>query len=259
MCKLLVGSLGTLAVITQVTLKLKPLPETSGLLWVNLVGYDDVDTALESMVSTATRPRSIDVLSPTAAGTLSREIGVECPDNTPVLCLGFDGVPSEVDWQIEMARAELEPFGPTNVSTLNSADTGAFWNALTEFGVSDDSPLTCQTSVRPSGALELMEQADRLGGSSIAHAGNGIVVSQSPESLVETTHARQFLDKMSDAAARHSGRVHVLDCTAEWANEVKSNCMAEGALKLASRIKMKLDPQGILSPGRIPYELETAR
>ena len=258
-CKLLVGSLGTLAVITQVTLKLRPLTESNGLLWTNLHGYDDLDIALETMISSETRPRSIDVLSPIAAGTLAREIGIECPNDTPVLCLGFDGTQSEVDWQIHTATRELAPFGPANSCSLGSDDTRAFWNALAEFGLCGESPLTCQTALRPSGALELLEEADRMGAASVANAGNGICISQSPESLVEVDEAHTFLQRLQQTADHHSGRVHVLDCTADWYGQMASPPMPTGALKLASRIKWKLDPKAILSPGRIPYELEAAQ
>ena len=258
-CKLLVGSLGTLAVVTQVTLKLKPVPESSGLLWTNLHGYDDVDVALETMISSDTRPRSIDVLSPVAAGTLAREIGIECPDETPVLCLGFDGTQAEVDWQIQTATHELTPFGPDNSCALGSEDTRAFWNALAEFGLCGESPLTCQTALRPSGALELLEEADRMGAASVANAGSGIVISQSPESLMEVDEAQNFLQRLQRTADHHLGRVQVLDCTADWSATVASNPLPEGTLKLASRIKWKLDPKGILSPGRIPYAQEAAR
>ena len=46
-CKLLVGSRGTLAIVTQVTLKLRPLAETSALLWCAFDSFAAIDRALE--------------------------------------------------------------------------------------------------------------------------------------------------------------------------------------------------------------------
>jgi len=52
MCKLMVGSLGTLGVITQVTLMVRPLPETTAIV---SRGLTDVDAAEDLLAGTAER------------------------------------------------------------------------------------------------------------------------------------------------------------------------------------------------------------
>src|SRR5262249_54605846 len=65
--KMLIGSLGTLAVITQLTLKLRPLPETTILLWTTFDGLGKIDEALARLGTSAARPIALDVLDPRAA------------------------------------------------------------------------------------------------------------------------------------------------------------------------------------------------
>ena len=50
LCKLLVGSLGTLAIITQLTLKLRPLPESSAQLWATFDTLEEIDAVLERLL-----------------------------------------------------------------------------------------------------------------------------------------------------------------------------------------------------------------
>ncbi len=66
LCKLLVGSLGTLGIITQVTLKLRPLPEEQAL--ISLGGAADaLDGLLDRLHATRTRPVCVDLLNRPAA------------------------------------------------------------------------------------------------------------------------------------------------------------------------------------------------
>src|SRR5690606_19787846 len=79
LCKLLVGSLGTLAVITQVTLKLRPEPETRQLVWCTFPDLASVDAAVEALLQSATRPTAIDVLTAKAARQVRSEAKHDLP------------------------------------------------------------------------------------------------------------------------------------------------------------------------------------
>lgn len=257
LCKPLIGSLGTLAIVTEVTLKLRPRPNACGMLWMTFPGYDDVDMALEAFVSSRTRPRSLDVLSPAAAGSIGRQLGIEVPHDAPALCLGFDGLTEEVHWQIQTAQSELEHFGALATVSFESHDTTAFWNASTEFGVCNDGALTCCTAVRPSGVLELLETCDRLQASSIAYAGNGIVISEAPESVVSAEDGRRFIEQLESAAEPFQGRTLVIECDPAWAGELSELAVPAAVRSLGGRIKQALDPDQLLAPGRIQYDLCT--
>src|SRR4029453_10103178 len=62
-CKLLTGSLGTLGVITQVTLKLKPIPEQSVLVGCNLPDLDMAEQLLASLVRSEATPAAIELVA----------------------------------------------------------------------------------------------------------------------------------------------------------------------------------------------------
>ena len=60
-CKLLVGSYGTLGVITQLTLKTKPRPEASALVVCDVPDYAQADVLLGSLVTSQTTPVAVEL------------------------------------------------------------------------------------------------------------------------------------------------------------------------------------------------------
>ncbi|MCA9055384.1 MAG: FAD-binding oxidoreductase, partial [Planctomycetaceae bacterium] len=70
LCKLLVGSEGRLAVIAEVTLKVRPLPEARTLVWLTMGDWDATEHALDGLTRTQTRPVAIEVVNARAARQL---------------------------------------------------------------------------------------------------------------------------------------------------------------------------------------------
>src|SRR5689334_22904664 len=62
-CKLLTGSLGTLAVITQVALRLKPVPEQSALMACSLPDVAAAEKLLAALVTSQVTPTAIELLA----------------------------------------------------------------------------------------------------------------------------------------------------------------------------------------------------
>src|SRR5213078_2909532 len=62
LCKLHIGALGTLGIITQVTLKVRPRPETQALLIFGCAGTD-LEALLDRIHASRTRPICLDLLN----------------------------------------------------------------------------------------------------------------------------------------------------------------------------------------------------
>src|SRR5262249_7355477 len=108
LCKLFVGSLGTLGVITQVTLKLRPLPEEQAVVALACPG-DDVGKLLAMLHVSTTRPVSIDLLNPLAAETLP-ELTREA--ERWLVVVAYEGNMAAVEWQVQQLLRET-PAGCT--------------------------------------------------------------------------------------------------------------------------------------------------
>jgi glycolate oxidase FAD binding subunit len=72
MGKLMVGSFGTLAVITSLNLRLHPLPERTATFLFSFAGLDAAIEKRDGILRGVLRPLALDLLSPSAAARLAR-------------------------------------------------------------------------------------------------------------------------------------------------------------------------------------------
>lgn len=248
-CKLLVGSRGTLAVVTQVTLKLRPLAETSALLWSSFQRLDDIERTLERLLTSGARPVAVEVLNPAAAKLIAALSRCELPVDSPVLCLGVEGSQREVEWQIETLRNESTPFGMKSSDVIAEPEAASLWQALTEFQTCADDPLTFQANVRPSECIAFVERATKLNVAVQAHAANGIAIGQLPESTATISETTTILNELRQAARSRGGNLHILHCDSEWQPLLPMCGEPEPSWPLMKQLKQKLDPHGLLNPG----------
>ncbi|MBM4074076.1 MAG: FAD-binding oxidoreductase, partial [Planctomycetes bacterium] len=175
-CKLLVGSRGTLGIVTQVTLKLRPLAESTALLWTPFDKIAELDRCLNRLLTSDARPIAIEVLNSAAAKQISSGARIELAATRPVLCLGVEGSLKDVHWQIETLRKEIAPFTSIQGTEINDAHARSLWSALTEFQTSAEEPLTFQANMRPSQCMAFVELATSHDIAVQVHAGTGVAI-----------------------------------------------------------------------------------
>jgi FAD/FMN-containing dehydrogenase len=131
MARLMVGSLGSLAVITQVTLMVRPIPETSALVVADLDGFDRAEQLLGSLTRTKTLPSAIQWL----AGPAWRQLpGMEAepPSGLGRLLVGVEGTQAEVDWMVGQLQQEWHDAGCSAPLVVCGPSTRDLWRALAE-------------------------------------------------------------------------------------------------------------------------------
>jgi glycolate oxidase FAD binding subunit len=251
LCKLLVGSLGTLAVMTQLTLKLRPLPGTSVILWATFDGLGTMDEALERLSKSAARPVAVDVLDSRAAAAIAAEAVLDLPANRPVLCLGVEGTARETDWQVATLKEEIAPFGSHQLVPIADTEATKLWFALAEFQVPSDDPLTFKANLLPSRTVEFVQEAERAGCALQAHAASGIVMGHLPDSVTTVGAARSMLAGLRGLARKCHGNLTIVQCDESWKSELPIFGTPEPAWPLMRKIKRELDPQNLLNPHQV--------
>ena len=260
-CKLLTGSLGTLGVITQVTFKLKPLPEQSALVACRVSDPAAAERVLAALSASETTPMAIELLAGPAwdeEPTLqplgsSRNVAEGVPSSALNVVVGLEGTPPEVEYMIRQLSAEWRQLGIE--APLIVGESAALWRRLVEFSAAGTSPLVLKASIVPSGVTAMIEAARRLDPncSIQAHAGNGTVlikVSKFPEQGL----SRALVGQLQPAAAAHHGHVVVLSnpSGAEMTHQSVWGAI-DVPLDLMTEVKRKFDPKDILNRGRFIY------
>jgi len=253
-CKLLTGSLGTLGVITQVTLRLKPIPQQSALVACSLRDAAAAERLLAALVTSKATPTAIELL----AGPAWQSDPAFAPfdhasQSRLFLVVGLEGTAVEVEYMTAQLTAEWRELGACEPLVVGEAT--ALWQRLIEFPAEGEWPLVLKASVVPSGATAIIDATRRLDPacSIQAHAGNGIVLIKMSKFPAEGL-SRALVGNLQPAAAAHHGQVIVLSnpSGAEMTHQSVWGA-TDSPLDLMTEVKRNFDPRDILNRGRFLY------
>lgn len=248
--KLLTGSLGTLGVITQMTLRVGPVPEASALLWIPVPNGEALENWLAGLNASRTRPVAVDVLNPAAARAIGEGLAIET-NGSPVLVIGFEDNADSVVWQVDEYGREI---GGLDFEVFRDARTAPVWSALTEFQAEEAGAFSCVVNLRPSRVVGYLEGLDPEKWSAQAHAGNGIIHIRAIGDWTED-QAGEAVDALRAGAVRDGGNLIVARCPTAWKNRLRVWGEPQADWTLAAGIKRALDPKGLMNPGRFVVDL----
>jgi glycolate oxidase FAD binding subunit len=247
--KLFVGSYGTLGVIVEATLKLRPQPEHERLAAVAFDRLKDSGAAVRAILGSDLIPSTLDLLDAESSRALGLGGGF-------TLVVGFDGLAEQVAWQAEELRRLTTPLGGRDVG---SVPTEIWARLATAARAAFPTPAALvKMAVLPAAVTETMEHganAARQRGlltAWTAHAGVGVLTAAlfSARELPEPDPIVDILTEWR-GIARAGGGHAVL----EWAPlPIKAQVPVWDdpgpAGRIMQRIKAQLDPRNILNPGR---------
>jgi glycolate oxidase FAD binding subunit len=242
--KLLTGSMGTLGIITQMTLKVRPKPEASAFVWVPFTSLASLDGTLDALNSSAARPIALDLLSAPAARIIGDSLNA--PADEWVVVIGLEDNSTSVSWQINRLMIEL---GRADLTVFQNDHGAAGWSGLIEFSVAELGPISCVVSVRPSGVIPFVESVDPGRWAVQAHAGNGIVRLHALDEWTMDQAAAE-IERFRSRTERDGGSVILARCPTAWKARLGVWGRPRPDWTLAKRIKQALDPAGALNPGR---------
>jgi glycolate oxidase FAD binding subunit len=251
-CKLLCGSFGTLGIITQVTLKVRPIPERSAWLACGLNEPNQAERFLAALQQSAVTPAAIELLSGPAWQNQPALADLKLQLKSLALLVLLEGTTAEVLWMKDTLRREWRDASILN--PLMQDGCGDPWPQIIEFSAHDDNPLTVQASVTPSGVLPFVAACRKWDAdcSALAHAGNGSVFvrfSKFPEKGL----SQLIIGELQPAAAAHHGHVVILNAPPGADVTHQSMWGGEAPLGLMTAVKHRFDPLDLLNRGRFVY------
>jgi glycolate oxidase FAD binding subunit len=244
--KLLTGSMGTLGILCQMTLKVRPAPAASALALVPFTRAEALGLALDRLNTSATRPIALEVLNRSAARHVAG--ARELPGAAWVLAVGFEDNAAAVAWQLDALARELE-IPRTGLRVLQGDEAAAGWSDLAELPAAAPGPLSVVANLRPSTVVPFAAQLDPDRWAVGAHAGNGIVRAHALGAMTLEDLIPE-LDRLRAEAVRDGGNLLLARCPTPWKGILPVWGEPRGDWALAERVKRALDPPGVMNPGR---------
>lgn len=253
-CKLLTGSLGTLGVITQVTLKLKPMVEQSRLMACVVPDAASAERMLAALSASQTTPVAIELLAGPAWDDNRHLAAVgRAPAGGMYIVVGLEGTAAEVEWMCSRLSQEWTELGVEMPFPLGSS--AELWQDLIEFPAQGESPLVLKASVVPSGTTAIVEAARRIDPevSVQAHAGNGVAILKFARFPSEGL-SRALVGNLQPTAAKFHGSISVLSNPAGTEMTHQSAWGGiDAPFDLMTAVKRQFDPKDLLNRGRFVY------
>lgn len=251
MCKLYVGSLGTVGIITEVTFKMAPLPEEGKTLVAWGSARDRAFRLVDLLLASKLLPSAVEVLNPAASETLLTPLDVPAVNHSYTVLVAAEGFREAVDRHIRDLRGMATEAGLSS-DVLEGDRHQRVWDAVRNFGY-EGTTLSVKVSVPiaavPTAFALLSEAAEAPPDVRIlSHAASGILlVTATP---ADHTLVEHYVLRVQEEAWRLAGHAVVLSAPLELKAHLDVWGRPPSGIHLMRRLKEQFDPKGILNPGR---------
>ncbi|VAW80572.1 Glycolate dehydrogenase, subunit GlcD [hydrothermal vent metagenome] len=263
--RLLIGSEGTLGIITEATLKLTPLQPAKRTLRAE---YRDMHSAAEAVANIMASPvtpcalefmdgNAIDMVRDELAGNLASDTGA-------LLIIEVDGLDSQINELAEQVSASAKTSGCLVVHQANNeAEVSALWNVRKALSpalrrvapnkINEDVVVPVSHIPALLDKLSVLSTKHGIHIVNFGHAGNGnlhVNLLYDPRNAGQQKSAEACLEEVFSAVLELGGTLsgeHGIGLVKrDWvAKEIGAD-----SLQLMHAIKRQFDPKGILNPGK---------
>jgi glycolate oxidase len=265
---LLVGSEGTLAIITKIILRLVPKPPVQATLRASFTGVEAAVAAVSNIIKARVVPAALELIDQESLDAVARNLNVRslAPEGTgAILLIEVDGVPAAVDEEAIRVEQACRDAGSTEIlRARDEAQRAELWRVRREISLSLKmvAPLKFNHDVVvPKGRIpalfalvDRLRQEFRLRIPLFGHAGDGNIhvnIMVDPQDAAEVARAHEAEHVLFSGVVALEGSIsgeHGIGFSK--APFVPLELSAD-EIALMKRVKQAFDPNGILNPGKI--------
>ncbi|CAM4499707.1 FAD-linked oxidase C-terminal domain-containing protein [Paenibacillus macerans] len=274
MTRLLVGSEGTLAVVTEITLKLLPLPETKRTLVAFFTNLVDAARTVEKIIAAKIIPATVEFMDQGTMKVVDEYAGLGLPlELKSMLLIEQDGPEQLALRDIERIAEIARESGAAKVEAAKTSEEGAKLltarrAALSALSRMKPTTIMEDATVPRSRLAEMVGEVERIAGKyglqicTFGHAGDGNL---HPTCMTDERN-REEIERVEKAFAEIFQASIRLGGTITGEHGVglaKMNYLhlkvGESGIELMRRIKEAFDPNHIMNPGKIFAAAERRR
>ena len=261
--RLIVGSEGTLGVITRLLLKLIPIPETVGTM---LVAFPEISTAAKAVariMSSRVTPSTLEFMDRTAVECVKEYLHDDIPSDVAALLLvEVDGSPSIVEADAKVLEKECLEAGALYVqSARDPEERESLWTArralspaimkIRPLKINEDVAVPRMKIPDLITGIEELARKHRVMIVNFGHAGDGNVHVNfllDPEDKEEVSRAKNAVKELFHLVVSLGGTLsgeHGIGIAKAPYLDIE---LESSAVDVMKKIKQALDPNNILNP-----------
>ena len=248
--KLYIGAFGTLGIITEVTLKLSPIPSREVILTAGFQNAQEaVNTGL-SVVGSQTLPMFVNL-------RIDTETDGTTEMRRPTLVVGFGGDPETVAWQLAQGREVMEQNGAVGVTTVEGESQRSLHAAMREFSVPNAGAesVIAKLNLKRTDVAEFVAHIMGNGWDRdvpvMALLGSGVLyLTVSVTSDTDFQVLAERLTQLRQSAMAARGNLIVETAPPKLKQHIDVWGPVGDTLGLMKQVKARFDSSGLLNPGR---------
>jgi D-lactate dehydrogenase (quinone) len=264
--RLIIGSEGTLAIITEATLKLTPLPEAKCLLQLTYHTVESAARAVSAIMAQPYTPCALEFIDSQAIDMIRRHAATELPQNISALLLvEVDGDASLLANAAQkiLAAARNEGLASHIIATAQT-DMDALWATrkalspalrnLAPKKINEDVVVPVANIPRLLSGLQHLAQQYNITIVNFGHAGNGNIhvnLLVDPENSAQMQRAEHCLASVFALVLQLNGTLSGEHGVGLEKRPFVALELDPVSLQLMHAIKQQFDPKGILNPGKL--------
>lgn len=263
---LVIGSEGTLAIVTEAHLKLIPLPAKIISMLTFFPDIDSLVAMLSGITQNRIMPAALEFLDPACVELIRNRIPINIPRNSAsLLIIDLDGEPGELERQIEIVGETCLEHGAVDVLIADSSTRRkGLWDVrrkLRDLIKEGNKFKRAEDVTVPIGKIpELIEGCGKISqrfglkNYNFGHLGDGnvhvnLVHPEKNDQIIK--QAEQAAEEIFRLALRFEGTIsgeHGIGITKQPFLTME---LSERSIKIQQEIKKVFDPLNILNPGKI--------
>ena len=263
--RLLIGAEGTLAVITEATLRLQPRPAAKRTLRGLYRDAEDAARAVAAVMAQPVTPCALEFMDGEALRLAREHAGADVPAEAgALLMIEVDGAADCVDSAArEVERAASTPTCLGVDTARDEAEVARLWAVRKALSpalrhvapkkINEDVVVPVSRIPELIGGLETLARRHGIAIVNFGHAGNGNVhvnLLVDPDAPGQNDAAEHCLGDVFDLVLRLDGTLSGEHGIGSVKREFVGRELGAVALDLMHRIKDQFDPAGILNPGK---------